>query len=73
MGYVRLVSSHCNTLSHRFINFFTFLPSCSCGWISLDPYQHDQHIHDNKAHRLFNFSIPFWLVMWLGLIGILLT
>ena len=53
--------------------FFTFLPSFSCGGISLDLHSHDQHIHDDQAHRLFNFSIPLWLVMWLGFIGFLLT
>ena len=59
MRYVRLVGSHYNTPPDRSFYFFTSLPSCSCEWISLDPHSHDQHIHDNKAHRLFNFSISF--------------
>ena len=39
--------------------FVTFLPSCYCEWISLDPHSHNQHIHDNKPHRLLNISISF--------------
>ena len=37
--------------------FVTFLPSCYCEWISLDLPSHDQHIHDDQAHMLFNFGI----------------
>ena len=53
--------------------FVTFIPSCYHEWISLNLPTHDQHIHNDHAHRLFNFGISSWLVMWLGFIGSLLT
>ena len=53
--------------------YLAFLPSCSCELISLDPYLHNQHIHDSNAHRLFDSNIPSWILMWVDLIVSLLT
>ena len=53
--------------------YLTFLLSCFCEWISLDPYLHDQHNHNINAYRPIDLSIPSWLPMWVDLIGSLLA
>ena len=73
MRYARLVWCHCNNIPHRpplFFSFFLFVPVGESHWI----FTHMINIFMMmKLIGPLTLAFSSWLVMWLGLIGSLLT